>query len=147
MLRQIQHGFVLVSANHDHVGILAEHTSKVRTALACAEAHVVLEKQTRATELNHARLKADAGPQRRFFEDQGHDAAGEQRLAQAAHVLALEVLGNREDTLNLGRFQISHRQQTAHETNSGQRQKENCGGDQNTCFFSAAAKMSQPSCN
>ena len=48
-------------------------------------------KSEAAAEVDHRRLEAHAGPQRLLLEEQGHHAAGQQRLAKAAVELGFQV--------------------------------------------------------
>ena len=83
MLGQIDRGLVAVGADHDDVGVLAKDAGEIGDALAAAEAGFVAQKDRTSAEMGHAGLEADARPQRGFFKHQGHDAARQQRLAQA----------------------------------------------------------------
>ena len=97
-----------LAADHDHVDVLAQHAAEIGDALAAAEADVVAQEERAAAQVGHGRLEADAGAQRLLLEEQGHHAAGQQRLAQAAGELRLQVLGDGEDPLDLGRRQVGH---------------------------------------
>ena len=73
-----------VGPDHDDVDVLAEHAAEIGDALAAAETDVLAEEERAAAEVDHRRLEAHARPQRLFFEEQGHHAAGQERLAEPA---------------------------------------------------------------
>ena len=109
VLRQFDGRLVAIGADDDDIGIFAQHAAEIGDALAAAEARVVAQEERAAAEMDHAGLEAHAGPQRGLFEEQRHHAARQQRLAQAAGELGLQVLGDGEDALDFGRRQIGQR--------------------------------------
>ena len=82
VLGQIDGRLMAIGADHDDVGIFAQDAGEIGDALAAAEAGLVAQEDRAAAEMGHAGLETDPRAQRGFLEDQGHDPARQQRLAQ-----------------------------------------------------------------
>ena len=119
MSGQIDGQLVPVGADDDHVDELAEHLAEVGQALAAAKPDVVAEEHRAAAQVGHARLETHPGPQRRLLEQQGHDAAGQERLAEPPGELALQVLGDREDVVDLAGGKIGQSDEVSHGNSPG----------------------------
>ena len=102
VMRQFDRCLVMIGADHDDVNVLAEHAGEIGDALSVAEPGFVAQEDRTSAEMGHAGLEADASAQRRFFKDQSHDPARQERLAQAGFALLLQIFRDREDAFDFG---------------------------------------------
>ncbi len=129
VLDQVVDGFVEERPDDDHVDILAEDAAEIGQAFAGAEADVVSQEQAAAAEVDHAGFEADARPQRRLFEQQGHHAAGQQRLAQSGGVFRLQIFGDGEDAFDFVGLNVGQSEQVSH----GVANRSACGSPRPEC--------------
>ncbi len=97
---------MLFGAADNHIDVLPQHRSEIFDRFAIAPSDIGAEELGRASQVRHPRLEADARAQRRFFEQQGHHAAGQDRLTNPLGEFRLEILRDDEHALDLGRGQL-----------------------------------------